>query len=78
MELKWEAYPRLLLGPKLGKGAGLRRSAPLELMAHGGQARMWDDALRPGPGRRPTRNLKQLAVRLGWIPRCAGNSISLT
>eukprot|EP00971_Amphidinium_carterae_P077850 1539912-Amphidinium_carterae.2 len=82
----------------LGKGAGLRRSAPLELMAHGGPAadpqvsadlstvrvwhrrilagklewplpdNMWENALRPGRGRGSTRNLKQLAERLGWIP----------
>eukprot|EP00971_Amphidinium_carterae_P021085 416215-Amphidinium_carterae.1 len=26
---------------------------------------MWDNALRPGRGRGPTRNLKQLAERLG-------------
>eukprot|EP00971_Amphidinium_carterae_P027166 535336-Amphidinium_carterae.1 len=30
-------------------------------------ARMWDNALKPGRGRGPTRNLKQLAVRLGWF-----------
>eukprot|EP00971_Amphidinium_carterae_P002423 48004-Amphidinium_carterae.1 len=29
---------------------------------------MWDNALRPGRGRGPTRNLKQLAERLGWSP----------
>eukprot|EP00971_Amphidinium_carterae_P220714 4381901-Amphidinium_carterae.1 len=81
----------------LGKGANLRRSAPLELMAHGGPAAdpqvsadlstirvwhrriladkmdwplpdlLWDHALRPGRGRGPVRNLKQLAVRLGWL-----------
>eukprot|EP00971_Amphidinium_carterae_P054229 1068165-Amphidinium_carterae.1 len=27
---------------------------------------MWDNALRPGRGRGPTRNLKQLADRLSW------------
>eukprot|EP00971_Amphidinium_carterae_P237839 4721881-Amphidinium_carterae.1 len=85
MERKLVVYPR----KALGKGAGLRRSAPLELMAHGGPAadpqvsanlstvrvwqwllesRMWDNALKPGRGRDPTRNLKQLAVRLGWTP----------
>eukprot|EP00971_Amphidinium_carterae_P143197 2837097-Amphidinium_carterae.1 len=75
----------------LGKGADLRRSAPLELMAHGGPAAdpqvsadlstirvwhrrilagkmdwplpdlLWDHALRPGRGRGPVRNLKQMA-----------------
>eukprot|EP00971_Amphidinium_carterae_P166876 3307059-Amphidinium_carterae.1 len=29
---------------------------------------MWDNALRPGRGRGPTGNLKQLAERLGWLP----------
>eukprot|EP00971_Amphidinium_carterae_P223733 4439128-Amphidinium_carterae.1 len=33
---------------------------------------MWDNALRPGRGRGPTRNLKQLAERLGWIPALGG------
>eukprot|EP00971_Amphidinium_carterae_P305779 6077018-Amphidinium_carterae.1 len=28
---------------------------------------LWDHALRPGRGRGPVRNLKQLAVRLGWL-----------
>eukprot|EP00971_Amphidinium_carterae_P200384 3976547-Amphidinium_carterae.1 len=86
----------------LGKGAGLRRSAPLESIAHGGPAadpqvsadlstvrvwhrrilvgklewpqpdNMWDNALRPGRGRGPTRNLKQLAERLGWSPALGG------
>eukprot|EP00971_Amphidinium_carterae_P024947 492441-Amphidinium_carterae.1 len=86
----------------LGKGAGLRRSAPLELMAHGGPAadpqvsadlsivrvwhrrilagkmewplpdNLWDHALRPGRGRGLVRNLKQLAVRLGWLPAHGG------
>eukprot|EP00971_Amphidinium_carterae_P000142 3279-Amphidinium_carterae.1 len=81
----------------LGKGAGLRRSAPLELMAHGGPAadpqvsadlstvrvwhrrilagkmewplpdNMWDNALKMGEAE-VTRNLKQLAERLGWLP----------
>eukprot|EP00971_Amphidinium_carterae_P205425 4076908-Amphidinium_carterae.1 len=88
-----------------GKGAGLRRSAPLELMAHGEptadpqvsadlsmrvwnrrilarkqcrklewplEPRLWDDALKPGRGRGPMRNLKQLAVRLGWLPALGG------
>eukprot|EP00971_Amphidinium_carterae_P018294 360786-Amphidinium_carterae.1 len=32
------------------------------------EARMWDNALKPGRGRGPMRNLKQLAVRLGWVP----------
>eukprot|EP00971_Amphidinium_carterae_P049371 973026-Amphidinium_carterae.1 len=106
MALRWEAY-RKLVCPKyervpvkpwvkeLESAAGLRRSAPLELMAHGGPAadpqvsadlstvrvwhrrilagklewplpdNMWDNALRPGRGRGPTRNLKQLAERLG-------------
>eukprot|EP00971_Amphidinium_carterae_P028110 553409-Amphidinium_carterae.1 len=86
----------------LGKGAGLRRSAPLELMAHGGpaadpqvsadlstvrvwhrrilagkmdwplQEHLWDSALRPGRGRGPIRNFKQLAERLGWTPALGG------
>eukprot|EP00971_Amphidinium_carterae_P125172 2480265-Amphidinium_carterae.1 len=81
----------------LGKGAGLRRSAPLELMAHGGlaaepqvlvdlstvrvwhrrilagklewplEARLWDNAIQPGRGRGPTRNLKA-----GFQPTVAG------
>eukprot|EP00971_Amphidinium_carterae_P123070 2436713-Amphidinium_carterae.1 len=33
---------------------------------------MWDNALQPGRGRGPTRNLKQLAVRLGWVPARGG------
>eukprot|EP00971_Amphidinium_carterae_P068228 1351009-Amphidinium_carterae.1 len=33
---------------------------------------MWNNALKPGRGRGPTRNLKQLAVRLGWVPACGG------
>eukprot|EP00971_Amphidinium_carterae_P092636 1834831-Amphidinium_carterae.1 len=33
---------------------------------------MWDNALRPGRGRGPTRNLKQLAERLGWLPALGG------
>eukprot|EP00971_Amphidinium_carterae_P256449 5091796-Amphidinium_carterae.1 len=33
---------------------------------------MWDNALRPGRGRGPTRNLKQLAERLGWFPALGG------
>eukprot|EP00971_Amphidinium_carterae_P182038 3612615-Amphidinium_carterae.1 len=33
---------------------------------------MWDNALRPGRGRGPTRNLKQLAKRLGWLPALGG------
>eukprot|EP00971_Amphidinium_carterae_P142000 2812688-Amphidinium_carterae.1 len=36
------------------------------------EARMWDNALKPGRGRGPTRNLKQLAVRLGWVPARGG------
>eukprot|EP00971_Amphidinium_carterae_P319362 6347297-Amphidinium_carterae.4 len=36
------------------------------------EARMWDNALTPGPGRGPTRNLKLLAVRLGWVPAHGG------
>eukprot|EP00971_Amphidinium_carterae_P046487 915593-Amphidinium_carterae.1 len=63
---------RKLWRKALGKGAGLRRSATLELMAHGGlaadpqvSAELWDDALKPGRGRGPVRNVKQLAVRLG-------------
>eukprot|EP00971_Amphidinium_carterae_P311489 6190873-Amphidinium_carterae.1 len=36
-------------------------------------AGMWDNALKPGRGRGPTRNLKQLAVRLGWVPGPAAN-----
>eukprot|EP00971_Amphidinium_carterae_P296600 5892021-Amphidinium_carterae.1 len=31
-----------------------------------------DNALRLGRGRGPTRNLEQLAVRLGWIPALGG------
>eukprot|EP00971_Amphidinium_carterae_P165957 3289420-Amphidinium_carterae.1 len=33
---------------------------------------MWDNALRPGHGRGPTRDLKQLAERLGWLPALGG------
>eukprot|EP00971_Amphidinium_carterae_P036590 719341-Amphidinium_carterae.1 len=33
---------------------------------------LWDHALRPGRGRGPVRNLKQLAVRLGWLPARGG------
>eukprot|EP00971_Amphidinium_carterae_P119902 2374866-Amphidinium_carterae.1 len=33
---------------------------------------MWDNALRPGRARGPTRNLKQLAERLGWFPALGG------
>eukprot|EP00971_Amphidinium_carterae_P001818 36575-Amphidinium_carterae.2 len=35
-------------------------------------ARLWDNALQPGRGRGPTRNLKELAVRLGWVPAHGG------
>eukprot|EP00971_Amphidinium_carterae_P165319 3276937-Amphidinium_carterae.1 len=37
---------------------------------------LWDHALRPGHGRGPVRNLKQLAVRLGWLPMGRGHSQS--
>eukprot|EP00971_Amphidinium_carterae_P153924 3052403-Amphidinium_carterae.1 len=33
---------------------------------------LWDNALRPGSGRGPIRNLKQLAERLGWLPALGG------
>eukprot|EP00971_Amphidinium_carterae_P197648 3922675-Amphidinium_carterae.1 len=33
---------------------------------------MWDNALRAGRGRGPTRNLKQLVERLGWMPPPGG------
>eukprot|EP00971_Amphidinium_carterae_P314625 6253858-Amphidinium_carterae.1 len=38
---------------------------------------MWDNALRPGRGRGPSRNLKQLAERLGWLyrPSAAGRAM---
>eukprot|EP00971_Amphidinium_carterae_P095439 1888284-Amphidinium_carterae.1 len=35
-------------------------------------ANLWDNALRPGRGRGPIRNLKQLAERLGWLPALGG------
>eukprot|EP00971_Amphidinium_carterae_P116997 2317003-Amphidinium_carterae.1 len=33
---------------------------------------LWDHALKPGRGRGPVRNLKQMAVRLGWLPAEGG------
>eukprot|EP00971_Amphidinium_carterae_P178679 3544529-Amphidinium_carterae.1 len=36
------------------------------------EARLWDNDIQPGRGRGPTRNLKQLAVRLGWVPAHSG------
>eukprot|EP00971_Amphidinium_carterae_P205005 4068668-Amphidinium_carterae.1 len=33
---------------------------------------MWDNALRLGRGRGPTRNLKQLAEQLAWMPAPGG------
>eukprot|EP00971_Amphidinium_carterae_P117004 2317112-Amphidinium_carterae.4 len=57
----------------LGKGANLRRSSPLELMAYGGPAGdPQKPALNKGRGRRPIRDLKTLANRVGWVPHPQG------